>query len=124
MPGRPSVKIFILFGIAVIQTFISFFLIYKISPEVGLIISSIIYGLSNSVLFPLLLLIPGEMGMQASPSQNSNFLLFSFLGEGTLSVFAGYLMKLVSNDCLFYWMGFINLLGFFMHFYALQKLQK
>ena len=94
------------------------------NPEVGMIVSSIMYGLSNSVLFPLLLLIPEEMGMYASPGQTSNFMLFSFMGEGTLSVFAGYLMKLVSNDCLFYSIGFINLLGLLMHLYALKKLQE
>ena len=56
--GKASKKINVLFMVAILQTFLSLFIIYRVDAEVGLIVSSIIFGLSNSVMFPLLLMIP------------------------------------------------------------------
>ena len=92
VPGKPSLKIYILLGAATFQTFLSTILIYHVSPEIGLIATAIIFGLSNSVLFPLLLIVPDEFNLGVTPSQNSNFLLFAALGEGTLAVLVGELM--------------------------------
>ena len=56
--GRASTKINVLFAIAILQSFLSLFIIYRVDPETGLIVSSIVFGLSNSVLFPLVLMSP------------------------------------------------------------------
>jgi hypothetical protein len=46
----------------IINSFISYFIIFQIHHESGLIFMSIVYGLCNSVIFPLLLTIPEEFG--------------------------------------------------------------
>ena len=56
--GKSSKKIEILIAIGVVQAFVSYFIIYHINAEMGLVMSAIIFGLSNSVVFPLLLIVP------------------------------------------------------------------
>jgi hypothetical protein len=58
VPGKASIKIKWLVSIGIVNTFISYFIIFNIHPEFGLIFMSLVYGLSTSILFPLLLTIP------------------------------------------------------------------
>lgn len=56
--GSPSNKIKNLGYVGIATTFIGYFLVFDVNSEFGLIIMSILFGLTNSVLFPLLLIIP------------------------------------------------------------------
>lgn len=57
-----------------------------------------------------------------SAGQNSNFMLLASLGEGTLSVVVGYLMKFFSYNWFFYSMGLMNLGALLMFGWVLKTL--
>lgn len=56
--GSASWKIKYSGYVGVISTLISYILIFHVNSEIGLISMSVMYGLANSTLFPLLLTIP------------------------------------------------------------------
>ena len=58
VPGPPSAKVRNLAIIGILTTFLSVILIFHVHVEFGLIFTSILYGLTDSVLFPLLLTVP------------------------------------------------------------------
>ena len=60
--GSPSTKIRNLGLFGILTTFIGYFLIFHVNPDLGLIVMTVLYGLSVSVLFPLLLTVPEELG--------------------------------------------------------------
>ena len=64
--GSPTAKVRNLGLIGFVTGFISFFLIFRVNSELGLIKMTILYGLTNSVLYPLILTIPGEFGYKIS----------------------------------------------------------
>lgn len=49
-------------------------------------------------------------------------MLLSFMGEGTLAVFVGEVMKMLSYNWFLYSMGIINLSAMIMHYIALKNL--
>ena len=56
--GSASSKVYSLTILAILQAFLSLFLINTVNAEKGMLVSSLVFGLTNSVLFPLLLVIP------------------------------------------------------------------
>ena len=58
-PGKIKQKIYALVIVGVFCSIFSVVLIYFVNPELGLVFGSIIFGMSNSALFPLLLSLPG-----------------------------------------------------------------
>lgn len=123
MGGKASSKVYLLTTIAMLQSLFSLFLINKVDANIGMIITSLVFGLSNSVLFPLLLVIPKEYGLNVSPGQNSTFLVFASLGEGTLAVIVGELMKNISYDCFIISMGGMNFAAICMIFFIIRSLK-
>lgn len=58
LPGKVVAKIYALTMIGVSCSILAPFIIFNVDSEIGLIFASIIFGLSNSALFPLLLSLP------------------------------------------------------------------
>lgn len=102
-------KLIALYIIAIVSSFISLFIIHKISPEIGIVIGSVLFGMTNSILFPQNLTIAHEYGYKTTSSINSSFLMGSSIGDGTVPMFIGLMMK-IQTDMLFYGMGIVNAL--------------
>lgn len=75
-----------------------------------MIFMSIMYGLCNSALFPLLLTVPEEFGFKLTMNETSTFIIWSFLGEGCLAVGVGKMMGLISYNWLIYSMLVMDLI--------------
>ena len=85
------------------------FIIHDANAVIGLIIASVLLGMTDSITFPQTLTYPSEYNYMLTQTNNSIFILCSAIGDGVIAFFAGILMK--SNpDILFYEMGGINLL--------------
>lgn len=82
------------------------------------------FGLSNSALFPLLLILPDQFHLGVTPGQNSNFMLLASIGDGTMTVLVGSLMKTFSYNWFLYSMGLINFLALIMHHVTLKHLEE
>lgn len=65
---------------AIFTTIFSLLLIHYYDPVFGIIVSTIFYGLSNSILFALSYTISQEFNLKLSPSQSSDFMISAALG--------------------------------------------
>ena len=98
--------------------------IHKIDEVSGITVSAILYGISISVLFALTYTLCAEFSMKIKPSQGSDFMLSASLGDGTMVGLVGYLIRLFGPDALFYSMGAISLLAWFLTVLMVRKLLK
>ena len=106
--GTASKKIRYLGYIGVVSTAVSYLLIFHVNSETGLVSMSILYGLCNSVLFPLLLTIPEEFGYKLSIHESTTFLIWAAIGDGCVGVVVGKMMGWFSYNWLLYSIGLMN----------------
>jgi len=80
-----------------------------------------LFGICTSSFYGLILALPSEYGIQLTARQNGILMIYGSLGEGTLSMFMGYLIKWISYNMLFYMM-FLMVLGLYFTFNYFIKL--
>ena len=85
------------------------FIIHDANAVIGLIIASVLLGMTDSITFPQTLTFPSEYNYMLTPTNNSTFMLCAAIGDGVIAFVAGILMRF-NPDMLFYEMGAINLL--------------
>ena len=117
-----SQKLKLLCLLAVFGTVIGLLFIHNIDQVNGTILSAILYGISNSVLFALCYTLCKEFNMKLKPSQGSDFMLSASLGDGTVVGFAGYMISVFGPDALFYSMGIFNFLIWCLAVMVVRKL--
>ena len=78
-------------------------------------LSSILFGISLSMVFPLLLSIPHEFEIYFTAEQISNILIGITISTGTLSPLTGLLMKIEPN------MYHYSLLGYSLILFCILK---
>lgn len=118
-----SSKIKYLALVGVGSSFISQFLIWNVSSEVGIIFMTLTYGLCASVLFPLLLTIPEEFGYKLRVEDSSFFIIWAALGEGLLAVVTGKIMDFFSYDWLIYCILMFNVAIYMLNNYNTSSMK-
>ena len=121
--GKTSSKLKFLTLLAFLSTFLDLFIIHFISPSFGMILSSVLYGMSNSVLFALCFTISQEFNLRLQPTHGSNFVFAAALGDGTLVGFVGFLIKSFGSDLLYYSMAIFNLIILLLAITVVTKLK-
>lgn len=107
--GSPTTKIKYLGGISIVSTFVCHFFIFNIHGELGLVLMSLLYGLSTSVLFPLLMTIPEEFGYKLTVEEITVFVIWASIGQGSIGLVVGKFMEWFSYNWLLYSMCLMNI---------------
>ena len=71
--------------------------------------SSVLFGMSNSILFPQTLTLAHEYNYKVTPSISSSWMMCGSIGDGTVPMLIGLTMK-IQTDMFFYGMGIVNAL--------------
>lgn len=110
VPGSPSRKIIYLNAGSLLTVLLSYVVIFSINAELGLLFFSIIFGLCQWVLFPLLLTIPSEFGFKLTMTDSSTVFIFGSLGEGVVALLVGKTMELYGFNWFLIWFVVISVL--------------
>lgn len=107
--GKPSKKLQILALSGLANSAVSYFLIFHVNHEFGLVFMSIVHGGCNSIFYALLLTIPEEFGFKVTISDTTKFVIWGSLGEACLAVGVGKLMGWFSYNWFIYSIVFMCL---------------
>jgi hypothetical protein len=97
-------------SIGVLNAIVSYFLIFTVNHEFGLIFMSLIFGIANSSMDALQLTIPEEFGYTITLKNAINFVIWASLGDGCLAGGIGKLMGWFSYNWLIYTMFIMDLI--------------
>lgn len=64
--------------------------------------SCVVFGITISVMFPLLFSVPVELGFSITSDESSDIMICAALGEGVIAVIVGYFMNFFGINMLFY----------------------
>ena len=104
MPFRTMRKLiahqYLLIGFIVLNIF----LVFHNQAENACFLSSFLFGICFSSMYPLLLSAPLDYNLQISASQMTQVALWSSLGEAVVAPLFGVLMDWISHNMIFYGM--------------------
>ena len=101
IPGKSSKKLLVLLVGVCCTACLSLILIKANLISFSCYLSSILFGLSMSSMYPLLFVMNDEFGMRLSESQALNMSSAGVISEGIITSFVGYLMNRYHIDFLF-----------------------
>ena len=123
-PGTSNTKLKILILASISSGVISILIIYSGHEELACYISSMLYGLSLSSIYPLILTFPIEAGLNLEDKQISNIVMAGVISEGVLTMSVGWMMKYFHVNSLFYSLLFFAIAMWLTRLYCLHLINK
>ena len=120
VPGTSSNKLKNLILINIVSGILCITLIYTGYVELTCYLSSVVFGLSMSILYPLILVFPIEAGLALEDSQTSNMVMSGAIAEGILTMIVGWCMKIFHVNFFFYSLLFFSLVMWFARLFCLH----
>ena len=119
-----SKKLKILIEFNVYSGIISLILIYFDLFKEACFISTFLFGLSMSVIYPIVFTFPIEEGLTLLDSQSSNIITAGVISQGILTSLVGYLMQRIHINVLFVSLSVTAILMLVIRHFCLQLIQK
>ena len=119
VPGTSSRKLKVLILANALSGIISLVIIYAGHVEFACYLSSMLFGMSMSSIYPLILTVPIEAGLALEEHQTSNIVMVGMISEGVLTMCVGWLMKWFHVNMFFYSLIFFALMMWFIRLYSL-----
>ena len=86
--------------------------------------SSFLFGLSMSLIFPLVFTYPIESGLNIEETQTANIIVAAVLGEGILTMFVGKLMETFGPNMLFWSIIVVAVVMWLLRYYSVILIEK
>jgi len=123
-PGKSSKKLQILILANIVSGIVSLLIIYAGHVKLACYLSGALFGLSMSSIYPLIMTLPLEKGLNVEDGQTANIVMAGVVSEGLLTMFVGWLMDWFSPNMLFYSLSFFALLMWFIRLYCLKLIDR
>lgn len=124
VPGKSSIKLQILIIANIVSGIISLFFIYADHVQFACYLSGVLFGSCMSSIYPLIMTLPLEKGLNVEDGQTANIVMAGVVSEGILTMFVGWLMDWFSPNMLFYSLSIFALLMYFIRLYCLYLIDQ
>ena len=103
----------------ILSGIISILIIYAGQIELACYLSSIMFGISMSLIYPLILSFSIEEGLSVEDTQTSNIIMAGVISEGILTMAVGWLMEAIHENMLFYSLSLFGVVMLFIRTFCM-----